>query len=333
MSPCTRGGGQCRKSREKWQRKHDWHLQMMSALHFWSQDFRFLYFQTQMNSAPSPVFFPPVAIKTRRAASSVVHHHALGHIISIPGRHTFSLYWGALPLKWGRWNYRFMWSRSKRNRSLCTVKIKWFLRFYSSGDKRIKKWLLRYFDYFETWTKKYKNFMVGDRCMLYIVLAICSTFTTISRVLGLLFFFNNGGIYFSWVVFRSRCGDVILHWLQSWTFGQRDPTTNAQDKSSSVVVARHFWFPAALRCDLLDAPLALWWWRNRSCTFSSLREGRGGKKREKDNDASWNRDRCFHCLWKTGFCSWQFLSKPYIPFYLSFSKLKVITRLRLKKML
>lgn len=122
--------------------------------------------------------------------------------------------------------------------------------------------------------------------------------------------------------------------LQSWTFGQRDPTTNAQDKSSSVVVGRHFWFPAALRCDLSDAPLALWWWRNRSCTFSSLREGKGGKKKEKkDNDASWNRDRCFHCLWKTGFCSWQFLSKPCIPFYLSFSKLKVITRLRLKKML
>lgn len=36
---------------------------------------------------------------------------------------------------------------------------------------------------------------------------------------------------------------------------------------------------------------------------------------------------------KIGFCSWQFLSKPCIPFYLSFSRLKVITLLRLKKML
>lgn len=140
MSPRTRAGwgGQCRKSREKWQRNHGW-LQMMSALHFWSQDFGFLYFQTHEFSTVSSFLSPPVAMKTRRAASSVVHHRALGHNISILGRHTYSLYWGALPLKWGRWNYRFMWSRSKRNRSLCTVKIKWFLRFYSSGDKRIKK--------------------------------------------------------------------------------------------------------------------------------------------------------------------------------------------------
>lgn len=58
--------------------------------------------------------------------------------------------------------------------------------------------------------------------------------------------------------------------LHSPAFRQRYPTTNAQDKSSSVMVGRHFWFPAALWCDLLDAPLSLWWWRNRSCTFSSL---------------------------------------------------------------
>lgn len=36
---------------------------------------------------------------------------------------------------------------------------------------------------------------------------------------------------------------------------------------------------------------------------------------------------------KIGFCSWQFLSKPCIPFYLSFSGLTVITGPRLKKML
>lgn len=60
--------------------------------------------------------------------------------------------------------------------------------------------------------------------------------------------------------------------LHSPAFRQRYPTTNAQDKSSSVMVGRHFWFPAALWCDLLDAPLSLWWWRNRSCTFSSLKK-------------------------------------------------------------
>lgn len=60
--------------------------------------------------------------------------------------------------------------------------------------------------------------------------------------------------------------------LHSWAFRQWYPTTNVQDKSSSVMVGRHFWFPPALRCDLLDAPLSLWWWRNRSCIFSSLKK-------------------------------------------------------------
>ena len=69
-------------------------------------------------------------------------------------------------------------------------------------------------------------------------------------------------------------GKILLSCtLFQWcTFCQRYRTTNAQDKSSSVMVGRHLWFPPALRCDLLDAPLSLWWWRNRSCTFSSLKK-------------------------------------------------------------
>lgn len=35
-------------------------------------------------------FFPPVAIKTHRLASSVVHPHALGQNISLSGRHTIA---------------------------------------------------------------------------------------------------------------------------------------------------------------------------------------------------------------------------------------------------
>lgn len=78
----------------------------------------------------------------------------------------------------------------------------------------------------------------------------------------------------TWFSLSSCEVQILLSYtqFQSCTFWQRYPTTNAQDKSSSVMVWKHLWFPPALRCDLLDAPLSLWWWRNRSCTFSSLKK-------------------------------------------------------------
>lgn len=72
-------------------------------------------------------------------------------------------------------------------------------------------------------------------------------------------------------------------------------------------------------------PPSLWWWRNRSCTFSSMEKKKKMMLPETEHDA-------FSAFEKSGFCSWQFLSKPCIPFYLSFCGLEVITLLRLKKM-
>lgn len=77
--------------------------------------------------------------------------------------------------------------------------------------------------------------------------------------------------YKTWFSLRQIYCYLALHFIHEHS-DKRYPTTNAQDKSSSVMVGRHFWFPPALRCDLLDAPLSLWWWRNRSCTFSSLKK-------------------------------------------------------------
>lgn len=41
-----------------------------------------------MNKCNTFSSFPPVATKTLRSISSVVHHHALGHNISSSGHHT-----------------------------------------------------------------------------------------------------------------------------------------------------------------------------------------------------------------------------------------------------
>lgn len=65
--------------------------------------------------------------------------------------------------------------------------------------------------------------------------------------------------------------------------------------------------------------------RNIFCTFSSQGE-------KKSREFPGQKLVLFLPL-KIGFCSWQFLSKPCIPFYLSFSGLTVITGPRLKKML
>lgn len=69
-------------------------------------------------------------------------------------------------------------------------------------------------------------------------------------------------------------------------------------------------------------------YRNVFCTFSSWGGEGGGESREFPEQKL-----VLFLPLKIGFCSWQFLSKPCIPFYLSFSGLTVITGPRLKKML
>lgn len=48
----------------------------------------YISFVANMNKCNTFSSFPPVATKTLRSISSVVHHHALGHNISSSGHHT-----------------------------------------------------------------------------------------------------------------------------------------------------------------------------------------------------------------------------------------------------
>lgn len=231
-----------------------------------------------------------MAIKVLWIISSVVHHFAFGHNISLSGHRTTHLLGNPTFEIW-KFDKRFMWYCSKRSRALYTVKIKQLLTGstqYSSLITRQSQhlWDFRLFFfriiYLLMSSTKLNFFRLRKRKMNIHIILIASIVH--ADDLKNAYSFQTIPIFLlpirkkpkTWFSLSSCEVQILLSYtqFQSCTFWQRYPTTNAQDKSSSVMVWKHLWFPPALRCDLLDAPLSLWWWRNRSCTFSSLKKPR-----------------------------------------------------------
>lgn len=243
-------------------------------------------------------------MKMHRSVSSVVHHHALGHNISLSGHHTKHLL-GNPTFEIRKLGWKIYVVLFKENQSYLHCKDKanperHHIIFLSNALwQEINKttllglfWdhLLRIIFSMTSISKENILYHLFQQrmikcCYYYDHFDIILSFLKFLILKKLLFGFPRKLtisvpelINLSQSDFLSEFawGKILLSCtlFQSCTFWQRYPTTNAQDKSSSAMVGRHLRFPPALRCDLLDAPLSLWWWRNRSCTFSSLKKRR-----------------------------------------------------------
>lgn len=162
---------------------------------------------------------------------------------------------------------------SKRSCALCAIKLKCILwdciLLRRITVKRNINNILHFCDYVA--------------CTLLIAYSTSDTSYLKSPLRSSEEYYPDNNIGFEWAGFAFvATGFIYCHALQVyfsdlvfWSVQQ----TSAQDKSSSVVLWNLWWIPpppppttTALRTDLLDVPLSLCCWGERSCTFSSLKK-------------------------------------------------------------